>query len=119
MPKSFQNTSVTESGLGDSHKLIVTFVNTQITRLKPKLVFYRNYKHFNDGRFLNNQIAQKLYLKQMTQTKNSTKAVLKTDGAVKRHVHLKKMLRDNQDLFITKELRKEIYTRNKLKNKYN
>ena len=31
----------------------------------------------------------------------------------------KKMLKGNQAPFLTKELRKEIYTRSKLKNKYN
>ena len=51
-PKSFQNTCITETGLSDFHKLISTFFKTQITRLKPKIVFYRNYKHFEGNRFL-------------------------------------------------------------------
>ena len=51
-PKSFQNTCITETGLSDSHKLILTFFKTQVTRPKPKIVFYRNYKRFEDSRFL-------------------------------------------------------------------
>ena len=50
--KSFQNTSITETGLSDFHKLILTFFKTQITRLKPKIVYHRNYKHFQDISFL-------------------------------------------------------------------
>ena len=51
-PESFQNTCITETGLSDFHKLILTFFKTQITPLKSKIVFYRNYKHFEDRRFL-------------------------------------------------------------------
>ena len=51
-PKSFQNTCITETGLGDFHKLILTFFKTEITRLKPKIVFYQNYKYFEDSRDL-------------------------------------------------------------------
>ena len=51
-PKSFRNTFITEAGLNDFHKLISTFFKTQITLLKPKIVFYRNYKHFEDSIFL-------------------------------------------------------------------
>ena len=40
--KSFQNTWITETGLSDFQKLILTFFKIQITHLKPKIVFYRN-----------------------------------------------------------------------------
>ena len=33
---------------------ILTFFRTQITRSKPKIVSYRNYKHFEESRFLGN-----------------------------------------------------------------
>ena len=41
-PKSFQNTCITETGSSDFHKLISTFFKTQITRFKPKIVFYHH-----------------------------------------------------------------------------
>ena len=41
-PKRFHNTCITETGLSTFHKLISTFFKTQITRLKPKIVFYQN-----------------------------------------------------------------------------
>ena len=52
----------------------------------------------------------------MTQTNITDKFL----NVVNRHAPLKKEnVKGNQDLFLTKELRKEIYTRSKLKNKYN
>ena len=51
-PKSFQNTCVAGTGLSDFHKLISTFFKTQITCLKRKIAFYRNCRHFEDSRFL-------------------------------------------------------------------
>ena len=51
-PKCFQNTCITETGLSGFHKLILTFFKIQITRLKPKIIFYHNHTHFEDSRFL-------------------------------------------------------------------
>ena len=43
-PLSFQRTYVTETGLSDYHKLISTFFKSHFTRLRPKVITYRNYK---------------------------------------------------------------------------
>ena len=40
----FQKTKVTETGLSDFHKLISTFLRSHFSRLKPKAIYYRNYK---------------------------------------------------------------------------
>ena len=50
-PKSFQNI-ITETDLSEFHRLISIFLKTQIIPLKPKIVFYRHYKHLEDSRFL-------------------------------------------------------------------
>ena len=42
---------------GDFHKLIFTFFKTLITLLKQKIVYYRNYKHFEDSIFLEDLIS--------------------------------------------------------------
>ena len=42
---SFQGTSTTETGLSDRHKLISAFVRSFVSRLKPKILFFRNYKN--------------------------------------------------------------------------
>ena len=49
---SFQKTLATETGLSDFHKLVSTFLKSRYSRLKPKIVYYRNYKNFNQSNFL-------------------------------------------------------------------
>ena len=43
----FQNTSAVEIGLSDFHKLVVTVLKAHYQKAKPKVITYRNYKHFN------------------------------------------------------------------------
>ena len=50
-PLSFQKTHVTETGLSDYHKLISTFFKSHFTRLRPKVITYRNYKKFDENVF--------------------------------------------------------------------
>ena len=51
-PLSFQKSRTTETGISDYHKLISTFFKSHYTRLKPKMIYYRNYKNFNEELFL-------------------------------------------------------------------
>ena len=44
---SFKVTNTTETGLSDCHKLISLFMKSYISCLKPKTIFYRNYKNFD------------------------------------------------------------------------
>ena len=119
-PKNLQNTCITETGLSDFHQLILTFFKTKITRLKPNIVFYHNYKHFEDSRFREDLNSKDFSLNTYDQKENYNFITDKFINVVNRHVPLKeKTLRGNQAPFLTKELRKEIYTRSKLKNRYN
>ena len=51
-PRSFQFTSVTETGLSDYHRLITTFMKSYFSRLKPKIIHYRNFKRFDEQKFI-------------------------------------------------------------------
>ena len=51
-PKSFFKTHITETGLSDCPKLIPAFFKSIAQRLKPKVIFYRNYKKFDEKSFL-------------------------------------------------------------------
>ena len=51
-PRSYQITNVTETGVSDCHKLILTFMKSYISRLKPKNVPYRSYKSFKEEKCL-------------------------------------------------------------------
>ena len=50
-PKSFQNNSVFETGLSDFHKMTITVMKQHFSKLKPKVISYRDYKNFRNNEF--------------------------------------------------------------------
>ena len=121
-PLSFQKTHVTETGLTDYHKLIITtFFKSHFTRLRSKVITYRNYKKFDENVFRND--LQKLDIKLDEENSESSYSLLSNKflEVVNKHAPLrKKILRGSHSPFATtKELQKAIYTRSKLKNKMN
>ena len=53
---SFQKSGTTETGLSDFHKLISTFFKSHFSRLSPKAIYYRNYKNFDESKFIEDLI---------------------------------------------------------------
>ena len=52
-PGSFQNSYVTETGLSDFHKMIVTVMKASNWKIEPRVINYRAYKSFlNEDRYL-------------------------------------------------------------------
>ena len=51
--KSFQITSVIDTGLSDFHKLTLTTMKASFQKQEPKVLKYRNYKCFDNGSFRN------------------------------------------------------------------
>ena len=49
---SFQVTNTTETGFSDFHKPISLLTKSYISRVKPKFIFYRNYKNFDEEKFV-------------------------------------------------------------------
>ena len=45
-PKSFQNSSVVETGLSHFHKMKVTVMKTTFEKLKPRICYFRNWNQF-------------------------------------------------------------------------
>ena len=52
-PRNFQNSCVTETSLLDFHKMTVTALRMQFRKLKPRVLFYRDYKKFSNEPFIN------------------------------------------------------------------
>ena len=49
-PGSFQNSCVTETGLSDFYKMIVTVMKTSYRKIEPRVINYWDYKSFcNEG----------------------------------------------------------------------
>ena len=46
--QSFQNSTVICSGLSDCHNMVLTVLKTGITKRKPHVVYYRDYKNFKE-----------------------------------------------------------------------
>ena len=51
-PKFFCKTCTIETGLGDYHKMILTFLRTSFRRIPSKNIVYRDYKRFNQNELL-------------------------------------------------------------------
>ena len=112
----FQHTYVTETGFSYFHKMICT---VKITRLKPRKVYYRNYKNFDKSSFLLDLKSTNLDSPSIDPDENYIFLTNQLLKVVNQHGPLKvKILRANHALFIDIQLRKEIYKRGKLRNKY-
>ena len=115
---SFQNTTTVETGLSDFHKMTITIMKTFYKKKKPKIIAYRDYKHFNNLAFRNELLGQ-LYNKDINNIE-----YLEFDNIVidilNRHAPIKhKYIRANEAPFMNKEYKKAIMVRSKLRNIYN
>ena len=109
---------VTETGLSDFHKLISTFLQLHFSRLKPKAIYYRNYKKFNEQKFLEDVKTTNFCFNSDDPNENYELITDLFSKIVNKHALLKKkFLRGNQAPFINKELRKAIYDRSRLRNR--
>ena len=116
-PKSFQRTINVESGLSDFHKMTVTVMKCEYKKHPPKVIFYRDFKHFSND-LLRYDLEGVLPICDMQP--NSCDEFINTFMNVfDKHAPLKKKyVRGNNGPFITRDIRKAIMTRSKLANKY-
>ena len=114
-PKSFQFSNVYETGCSDHHLLIYTMMKLKFKKLPPQKIIYRNYSKFNSNDFVND-IERKI----PQDENNLTRLNGNLEDIMNKHAPLKtKFIRENNQAHVSKELRKEIMTRSRLKNKYN
>ena len=103
-PGSFQKTCTTETGVSDYHKCISTFFKSHYSKLKPKVIYYKN---FDESLFLSD-------LEKTTFSGNSllSKWKLSTHNRkFSKHAPLKKkIVRYNQPPFVNTEFRKAQFT---------
>ena len=120
-PRSFQFTSVTETGLSDYHRLITTFIKSHSSRLKPKNIHYGNFKSFDEQKFIADVNNADFSLEIDNPNENYSTLANTFSLIAEKHAPLKKKIvlpvSPNHAPFITKDLRKAIYTRSKLRNK--
>ena len=113
-PKSFQNSSVVETGLSDFHRMIVTVMKTSFQRLPPKIRNYSDYSNYDNNMFripLFNELS-KLNIEAIDLTKFITVCI----DTLNNHTPSKeKYIRGNHLPFPNKELSKEIMYRTRLR----
>ena len=118
-PLSFQGTTKTEIGLSDCYKLIPTFMRSFVSRLKPEIIFFRNFKKFDEAKFIADLKNTNF---SFTSADPNEKYLFLTNSfskIVEKHVPLKqKTLRGNHAPFVSKELREAIYTRSSFRNRF-
>ena len=115
---SFQHTQILETGLSDFHKLTVTVLKTTLKKRQPKIVKYRDYKKFSQVKF-RDELDEAVNNPNVVSGSND-KFVETFMGVFNKHAPLKsKVLRANDNAFMTKELRKAIMVRSKLRNVLN
>ena len=114
-PKSFQNTESIPTGLSDFHNMVVSVLKSKVPKGKPKEIFYRNYKNFDNSNF-KAELRSEIELNQISDYNNFENVFLRV---LEKHAPLKKKLvRANEAPYITKTLRKAIMRRSQLENKY-
>ena len=112
----FMKSATFETGLSDHHKLITTILRKTISKGNSKKMFYRDYKRFDQKKF---ETELKFKLNSQTNLSYSTfqaefLEILNKIAPVK-----VKVLRFNNNAFMTKSLRKAIMLRSRLKNNLN
>ena len=110
---NFQNSKSFETGLSDWHHMIYTKMKTTFVKLPPKQLSYRCYKTFNEDNFLrdldiNLNDAQIIDFSSFEKVHETT---------LEKHAPLKtRYIRGNEKPHLSKEQRKGIMLRAKLKN---
>ena len=107
-------TLIFESGVSDHHKLIGTMLRSAFTKGKPKKMFYHCYRNFGNKKFEEELQKQLPSVSDFESFQFAFKVILNQFAPLKQ-----KLIRNNNQPFITKTLRKAIMTRSKLKNKFN
>ena len=113
---SFQHTQAICSGSSDYHKMVVTVLKNTFRNSKPKEIFYRTYKNFDNEKFksdLRINLEDNSNSSDYSDFENIFLRTLELHAPFK-----KKVLRANHAEYMTKQLRKAIMRRSALENKF-
>ena len=110
---SFVESQTIETGLSDHHKMIFTCMKSTYFKMPPKVITFRDYKHFDENTFL----AEVLNGLRDIPVLNYEAVNLVSETLLEKHAPTKtKTIRGNDKAHMNKNLRKAIMHRSKLKN---
>ena len=119
-PRSFQKTSVFETGPSNYRSLVATTMKATVPGLKSKHIKYRSYKKFVQENFLSDVKHAKFECDGTNPDKSYDHPTNTFRNVVDKHAPIKtKFLRGNNALFMNPELKKAMYTRARLKRRLN
>ena len=104
----FMKTLTFETGVSDHHKLTGTMLRSTFAKEKPKKMFYRCYKNFDIKRFEEELQKQLPSVPDFESFQFAFRAILNQFAPLKQ-----KLIRNNNQLSMTKTLRKAIMKRSK------
>ena len=114
---NFDETVVLESGLSDFHKPVVSVLKSYFKKEDPKIIYYRDYKYFDNEMFSNEHENELKKIGPLTLNYNIFKNLCM--DAINKHAPLKrKYIRANHAEYMDKELSQAIMKRSKLRNDY-
>ena len=114
-PERFQKTAYTlVTGISDFHKMALAILKKEFQKLPPKTVKYRCYRTFDEEAYHN--YIKDVFRNEELDFESKLKIII---DELDNQAPLKcKIVRGNHAPFVTKEYRKEVMIRSKLKNKY-
>ena len=113
----FQNTTTIETGISDYHKMKITCLKTYIKKYPPKIIFYRNYNHFNGQQFCND-IKWEIENKNIDHVQYDTIKQILISQLDKYAPLKKKHIWANNAPYMDKNICKAIMARSRMKNTY-
>ena len=111
----FLKAKTIETGLSDFHKMVVSVFKTSFKKQKPKIVTYRDYKHFDNENIKESLITYLSTAKNISYDafENLVLQTLDKMAPIKQ-----KHIRGNQSPFMNKDIHKAIMTRTTLINRF-
>ena len=111
---NFDETVVLESGLSDFHKLVVSVLKSYFKKEDPKVIYYRDYKYFDNEMFSNELENELKKIGSLTLNYDIFKNVCM--DAINKHAPLKRKYISAQ--YMDKELSQAPMKHSKLRNAY-
>ena len=102
-----------ETGISDHHKLIGTMLRSTFVKGKPRKMFYRCYRNFDNKTFEEELQKQLPSVSDFESFQFAFKVTLNQFAPLKQ-----KLIRNNNQPFMTKAFRKAIMKRSKIQNKF-
>ena len=117
--RSFQNSCTIETGLSDFHKMIVTVMKTTFRKLPPKVIYYRDFRNFDNKNYRQAVLAASRNCIGQSSDGNCDHFFSICSELLDWYApRKKKFIRGNQARFWNRELSKEAMKRTRLRNKF-